>query len=253
MVERVHGAAHALDALLAFDAERDSLGVSELARRLGCSTSTAQRAVNTLCELQFLRRDDQTRRYYLGTAVLQLTKAWNRASSLKRFAEPIIIELAATTGLVATFAVPDHAHMRSLVACDGKEGALRGYPMGGELFPAHAGAISKVYYAQLPEKARARFVTGRPMAKFTATTTTDPLQLEQEFRKIARVGYCSTHGEYDEAVSALAVPVLVKDDPLGAISVATRGDLVVDSTLIAQCKQASSDLQSLLSLQRRRR
>lgn len=251
MVERVHGAAHALEALLAFDTERDSLGVSELAKRIGCSTSTAQRSINTLCEAQFLRRDDQTRRYYLGTAVLQLAKAWNRASSLKRFAEPIVTDLAKTTGLVATFAVPDHSHMRSLVACDGEEGALRGYPMGGELFPAHAGAISKVYYAQLPERARTKFVTGRPMAKFTSRTTIDPLQLEQEFRDIVKAGYCSTHGEYDESVSALAVPVLVKGDPLGAISVATKSELLVDSTLIAQCKQASGDLQSILSLQRR--
>lgn len=251
MAERVRGAVHALEALLAFDTERDSLGVSELAERIGCSTSAAQRAINTLCESQFLRRDDQTRRYYLGTAVLQLSKAWNRASSLRRFAEPVIAELATITGLVATFAVPDHSHMRSLVACDGKEGALRGYPMGGELFPAHAGAISKVYYAQLPEKERTKFVTGRPMAKFTDRTTTDPLKLEQEFRDITKAGYSSTQGEYDEAVSALAVPVLVKGDPLGAISVATKSELVVDSTLIAQCKQAAGDLQSVLSVRRR--
>lgn len=253
MAERVNGAAHALEALLTFDAKRESLGVSELARRLGCSTSTAQRAINTLCEFQFLRRDDQTRRYDLGSAVLQLQRAWNGANSLKRIAEPIIMDLAATTGLVATFAVPDHAHMRCLIACDGKEGALRGYPMGGELFPAHAGAISKVYYAQLPETVRTRFVTGRPMAKFTASTTTDPHALEREFKRIAKLGYCSTQGEYDEAVSALAVPVLVKGDPLGAIAVATKGALVVDATLIARCKESASDMQSILSLRHRRR
>ena len=187
--------------------------------------------------------------YRLGTGVLHLARAWQSTASLASITRPVVVDLAERTGLTATFAVADHAHMRAVVSIDGLEGPLRDYPVTGELFPAHVGAISKAYYAHLPWAIRRSFTSQRPMARYTSLTSMDPEALEAEFRRIREQGYCITHGEYDEQVSALAVPVQLGNDPLGSVSVSTRGSLELTGWLIGQTRGAAHSLRRLLSKQ----
>lgn len=247
MADQLSSVTRALETLRLFTGERHSMGVTELADLLGCSTSTAQRTLATLTEQHFLRRDDETRTYRLGPSVLHLSRAWRSTASLGSMATPMLESLAETTGLNATFAVPDHAHMRVVASIDGAEGPLRGYPMASELFPAHAGAISKAYYAQLPHALRARFIGDRPMARFTAETKTDPRQLEEEFLDIRARGWCYSQGEYDTNVAALAAPVWMGKEPLGAIALSSRSPFEVDDHLVEALLTATTALGRLLT------
>ncbi|NEE27272.1 IclR family transcriptional regulator, partial [Streptomyces sp. SID7982] len=79
-----------------------------------------------------------------------------------------------TTGDTVLFCLPDSFHMRCVAAEEGETGPLRYYPLVGELYPAHAGATSKSYYAYLPDEQRHRLFRGRPMARFTDRTVTEP-------------------------------------------------------------------------------
>lgn len=247
MADHLSSVSRALQTLQLFDGDRHSLSVTELADLLGCSTSTAQRTIATLTQQNFLRRDGETRTYRLGTAVLHLSRAWRSTASLAGIARPMLERLAERTGLNATFAVPDHAHMRVVLSIDGSEGPLRGYPMASELYPAHAGAISKAYYAQLPHALRARFIGDRPMARFTAETKTDPQQLEEEFLAIRARGYCHSQGEYDTNVSALAAPVWMGKEPLGAIALSSLSTLSVEQSLVDALLAATGELGRMLT------
>lgn len=250
MTEQLDSVSRALRTLLLFTGERPSIGVSELADLLGCSTSTAQRTIATLADQGFLRRDEESRTYRLGASVLHLSRAWRNTASLASITRPVLEGLAHRTGLNATFAVPDHAHMRVVLSIDGPDGPLRDYPMAGELFPAHAGAISKAYYAQLPRAMRAHFVGDRPMARYTSETKTDPRQLEAEFVAIRAQGYCRTHGEYDTNVSALAAPVWIGKEPLGALALSSRTELPADDALINALLAATAEVGRLMSRER---
>lgn len=247
MAETLDSVERALEAMLLFDADRREVGVTELAGLLDCSTSSAQRTIHTLTKMQFLRRDDQRRVYRLGPGVLHLSRAWQSTASLASITRPVVTELAEHTGLTATFAIADHAHMRAVISIDGPDGPLRDYPVAGELFPAHVGAISKAYFAHLPRNAREHFTSRRPLARYTAETRMNPQELEGEFARIRELGYCVTRGEYDEQVSALAVPVRLSNDPLGSLSVSTRHTLRVTDALIQRAHEAARKIGQLLS------
>lgn len=247
MADHLSSVTRALETLQLFDSDRYALSVTELADLLGCSTSTAQRTIATLTEQHFLRRDADTRTYRLGPSVLDLARAWRSTASLASIARPVLESLAERTDLNTTFAVPDHAHMRVVLSVDGTEGPLRGYPMASELFPAHAGAISKAYYAQLPHALRTRFIGDRPMARFTAKTKTDPQQLEEEFLTIRARGYCHSQGEYDTNVSALAAPVWMGKEPLGAIALSWRSTPLVDPSLVDSLLAATGQVGRLFT------
>ncbi|QIM18895.1 IclR family transcriptional regulator [Leucobacter coleopterorum] len=246
MTETLDSVERALEALRIFGADRREIGVTELAQLLGCSTSSAQRTIHTLAKLQFLRRDEHRPVYRLGIGVLHLARAWQSTASLASITRPAIERLAEETGLTASFAVADHAHMRAVVAVDGSEGPHRDYPIAGELFPAHVGAISKAYYAYLPRAMREHFTSQRPLARYTSLTSMNPEALEVEFAAIREHGYCVTQGEYDEQVSALAVPVQLSNDPLGSVTVSRRGALDVTDQLIAQTRATAQAIGRLL-------
>ncbi|MGC5284605.1 IclR family transcriptional regulator domain-containing protein, partial [Actinomadura citrea] len=77
---------------------------------------------------------------------------------------------------------------------------------------------SKSYYACLPDEQRHRLFRGRPMARFTERTVTDPDLLEQELLKVRAQGYAWTVGEYDTGIATVAVPVFLGREPYGSLS-----------------------------------
>lgn len=138
------------------------------------------------------------------------------------------------TGHSSIFAVPDVFHMRAIAAHVGDEGPLRHYPLEGELYPAHAGATSKAYFAHLPDQERFRMFQGRPMARFTPHTTVDPSVLEEEFARVRRQGYAVTVGEYDPGVSAIAVLVSLRGEPFASLSLGGHDSMREDIPRLVQ-------------------
>ncbi|MFB6988404.1 IclR family transcriptional regulator [Streptomyces sp. NPDC056304] len=215
----------ALLVLLAFERTRPDWGVTEVAEEFGWDTSVAQRLLATLAGRGFLVSDPATRRYRIGPAVLRLGRLWERSGSLELLAGPVLEELRRVTGDTVLFCLPDSFHMRCVAAEEGEAGPLRYYPLVGELYPAHAGATSKSYYAYLPDDQRHRLFRGRPMARFTDRTVTDPDRLEEEFLKVRAQGYAWTVGEYDTGVATVAVPVFLGREPYGSLSLGGAEEL----------------------------
>ena len=215
----------ALLVLLSFERTRPDWGVTEVAAEFGWDTSVAQRLLATLAGRGFLVSDPVTRRYRIGPAVLRLGRLWERSGSLELLAGPILEELCRVTGDTVLFCLPDSFHMRCVAAEEGVAGPLRYYPLVGELYPAHAGATSKSYYAFLPDEQRHRLFRGRPMARFTDRTVTDPDRLEEEFIKIRSQGYAWTVGEYDTGIATVAVPVFLGREPYGSLSLGGAEEL----------------------------
>ncbi|WP_336852300.1 IclR family transcriptional regulator [Sinomonas albida] len=210
----------ALQVLLCFDQQRTEWGVTEVAEEFGFNKSIAQRLLATLAHRGFLIADADTRRYRIGPSALALGRAWERSGSLRSLVDPILRELSARTGATAILSLPDNLHMRAVAAVDGSNGPLRMYPLVGELYPAHAGATSKAFYAYLPAPQRQLLFAGRPVARFTERTVTEASALEAEFLRIRQQGYASTVGEYDSHVAAVAVLVSVRGEPYGSLSLA---------------------------------
>ncbi|MGX1673045.1 IclR family transcriptional regulator [Streptomyces sp. NPDC055400] len=208
----------ALLVLLAFERSRPDWGVTEIAAEFGWDTSVAQRLLSTLAGRGFLVSDPATRRYRMGPAVLRLGRMWERSGSLELLAAPVLEELGRATGDTVLFCLPDSFHMRCVAAVEGESGPLRYYPLVGELYPAHAGATSKSFYAFLPDEQRHRLFRGRPMARFTDRTVTDPDELERELVQVRAQGHAWTVGEYDAGIATVAVPVFLGREPYGSLS-----------------------------------
>ncbi|WGW12072.1 IclR family transcriptional regulator [Saxibacter everestensis] len=220
----------ALLVLLGFDRNRHEWGVTEVAAEFGWDKSIAQRVLATLAHRGFLVGDSSTRRYRIGPAAMQLGRIWDRSGSLRVMVEPLLAELSALSRASALLAVPDNFHMRCVAAVDGPTGPLRYYPLVGELYPAHAGATSKAYFAFISDEERVRLFRGRPMARFTDRTVVEADELEEQFQQTRQQDYCFTVGEYDAGVATLAVPLRLHGEIFGSVSLGGAEEVLGEPT-----------------------
>lgn len=241
-----------LHVLLAFSHDREEWGVTDLAAELGWDKSVTQRLLATLAHRAFLVSDPATRRYRLGPAVWHMVTAWERHSGMAGLVRPTLRELATAGGMTALFAVPDGAHVRCVESADGAAGPLRTYRLTDELYPAHAGATSRAYFGMLSPGARATVVYGRPMARFSALTITDEAELERLMCRVPEQGYAYSQGEYDPATAGLAVPVVVRSQPIGSLSLVGPHDLLDGprEDLLASLREAAAQLAEILTPRR---
>ncbi|MFD6835559.1 IclR family transcriptional regulator [Streptomyces diastaticus] len=239
----------ALLALLAFSHDREEWGVTDLAAEFGWDKSVAQRLLASLAHRGFLVSDPVTRRYRLGPAVWHMATAWERHSGMAGLVRPTLRQLAAASGVTALFAVPDGTHLRCVDSADGTSGPLRAYRLAGELYPGHAGATSRAYFGMLAPGTRAGFLYGRPMASFSELTVTDPAEVEALMSRVPSEGFAYSQGEYDPATAGLAVPVLVRSQPIGSLTLVGPHDQLDDrkNELLVPLRSAGESLGELLT------
>jgi IclR family acetate operon transcriptional repressor len=238
----------ALQVLFMFDDRHTELGVTDVAEIMGINKSMSQRLLATLAYRGFLLVDANSRKYRIGPAALTLGNTWKNSGSIQLIALPVMRQLSHRTGATVILAVPDHGHMRVVSAVDGDTGPLRIQPLIGEMYPAHAGATPKAYYAYLPPSQRQQLFVGRPVARFTPNTVTDIDSLEDEFHRIRSAGYASTVGEYDPHVACVAVPVFLHGAPYASLSIAGPVESFTDPEHhLPALRTASSQLERSLT------
>lgn len=212
----------ALMVLASFGPNQRDWGVSELADRFGWDKSTAQRLLAGLAARGFLVSDPVSRRYSLGPQVWRLAQDWERSGGLAEFVAPSMRQLAETTGRDVILAVPDGSYLRCVAEVSGRLGSIRITPLVGELYPAHAGALSRAYFAFVDQTLRRQILAGWPRTRFSELTITDDNELEQSFEAVVRDGYASSEGEYDPATRALAAPVQVGATIIASLAISER-------------------------------
>lgn len=208
----------ALQVLLSFSESRTDWGVTELAETMDLNVSTAQRLLAALAARGFLMADPYTRRYSLGPAMWHMASLWERGGGLAGLAEGVLTDLAIATNRTATFTVPDGFYVRCIAAVDGSQGPIRSHPLVGDLYPAHAGATSRAYFAFIDPLTRRKMFSGRPFARYTELTEVDETALERLLDETYRRGWAYSEGEYDATTRAVAVPVRIGRRPVGSLT-----------------------------------
>lgn len=209
----------ALQVLLSYNESRTEWGVFELADAFGLDRSTSQRLLAALAVRGFLQADPTTRRYRLGPSMWRMAGLWERTGGLASLADWVLARLAADTGRTALFTVPDGVYVRCLAAVDGVGGPIRDHRLVGELFPAHAGATSRAYFAFIDPHERRALLAGHPIARYSELTQIEMEELEPLFEQTVQDGFAYSEGEYDMATRAVAVPVILGRRPIGSLSI----------------------------------
>lgn len=206
--------------LLADGVERS---LTEISDAIDLNTSTTFRLVASLEYHRYLSRNEESGKYMLGLACLELAKAFQVGHALSRLAAPELETLRDDVRETVHLAVldgPDVVYLQKLPGLHAI-GFLESR-VGGRL-PAYCTGLGKVLLAYAdPEHVR-ELVGGShgALERFTPTTITDVEELMDHLAAIRERGYALDWGEHEPDVRCVAVPVFGKNGVIpAAISVA---------------------------------
>ncbi|MEU8036657.1 IclR family transcriptional regulator [Streptosporangium sp. NPDC049078] len=220
----------AFDILRAFSADDRVMTLSELARAAGLPKSTVHRIIARLIDLGAI--EQHRRGYKIGLGLFEMGVI-TPAGSMRDKAMPFLAALHRWTGLTVHLAVLrqfDVVYLEKFASANSPVTVSR---VGARL-PANCTAIGKAMLAwENFEDLEAFLPTPLPRLTPASVATIDELLVE--LRKIRAEKSAHESNESQAGVACMAVPVIVQDAAVAAVSVAydsaTRLDFKVEGAL----------------------
>ncbi|HNS39364.1 MAG TPA: IclR family transcriptional regulator [Promineifilum sp.] len=209
----------AITLLKAFDDERPTWGLSELARWAGLNKTTAYRLLTALEREGMIDRAPDGERYVLGPEIVALGGRALRANNLRAVARPELERLAMETRETASLEILSSGEM--LVIDEIAGGYLMGgVPNLGGRWPLHASSTGMLTLAYLPEETVAALLP-QTLPSVTPATITSRAELRAELDRIRARGYSIGDETLEVGLVAIAAPIRDHDGHvLAALSIA---------------------------------
>jgi len=192
--------------LRCFDGRKPELGISQLARSTGLSTSTVHRLLGAM-QANHLVRQTGNKRYGLGPFLLQLANSGAMPRTFREAALPFMTDLRdefdETIGL-HEFLRTGHRIVAAQV--ESHQELRRTYTdIGVPIKLAHGGP-GKAIMSAMPADECARYLS-EPVEPITVNTPVDPATIERELKRARTRGYSESKGQRTVGIYAIASPV----------------------------------------------
>jgi len=224
--------------LSAFTPDRPALGISELARRLSLTRSTTHRYVATLATLGYLQQDEPTRKYRLGSRVLDLGFSMLGSLDIREIAAPYLRRLTDATGHTSNLAIRDGTDVILIDRVRGRPGRYHHLEFTlhvGSRLPSYCSATGKALLAFLPRPDLDRLLDRIDLVQRGPRTLTDKAALVAELDQVRRTGVAVNDEELENALRSIAAPVRSRSgEVVAAVNIAIPWSLVAMSELVAQ-------------------
>jgi DNA-binding IclR family transcriptional regulator len=183
----------------------ESVGVTELSRRVHLHKSTVHRLLMVLEELRWVAGDGMGR-YHLGPELWRIGRRAMGAADPRQLAKPVLEDLVCATGETAHFVVLDGKQALYLekVECDR---SVRMPSFVGRRNPLHCTAVGKVLLANLPPPNRDRLLAEMDLRRFTPRTITAKRNLLRALDAVRKKGYALDDQELEMGLRCIAAPV----------------------------------------------
>jgi IclR family pca regulon transcriptional regulator len=222
--------------LSAFKTGRPLLGISELAREVELTRSTAHRYVATLAMLGYLDQDPASRKYRLGPRVLDLGFSAINSMELREIAAPHLQRLSDETGHTVNMAILDGTDVVYVERCRSAQQGQREIDLNlhvGSRLPAYCTSMGKVLLAHLAESDCAELLGRIDLARRGPNTLTKRAALVAELARVREHGLAVNNEELAFGLRSIAVPVRGQaGDVVAAINLAVHRSWVSMEDLV---------------------
>lgn len=209
----------AIQILDCYTLDRYELGVREIARLTGLSTSVCGRLMAALKDEGILNQNEVSKTYSIGPKPLRWAEIYSTNLDIRNVALPIINELLVKTQETVSLYILDGSERLCIERMESAQN-VRIVARIGRRLPLYAGSAGKVLLAFLPFHRQEEIIKATNFTPFTDSTITNPDQLRQELRKIRQQGFAFSDGEWVADAAGIAAPIFDhKNDVIAALTV----------------------------------
>jgi DNA-binding IclR family transcriptional regulator len=193
--------------LNAISASREGLGVSELAKKLKLAKSTVHGMTSALEELGAVMRDPLTKKYKLGFTLLEIGRSAYSRIDLKTAARPVTEDLMEKTRTSVFLGILNWDHVTILDIVEARQDLNITAPIGSNI-PLFAGAVGKVFLANMEMEQASKIIHNSGLPRFTENSIVDSELYCKELKQVRKIGYAVDDEEYIMGVRAVASPLM---------------------------------------------
>ncbi len=218
-VDQDTGVLHRMCVILdCFSQETPQLGVREIARITGFSSSTAGRLLQKMKDQHILRQNPGTKEYALGIRLLNWAGVFLSSLDVRSVALPVMVDLLSDTRETISLYMRDGLERVCVERLESPQNVRIVARLGLRL-PLHAGSAGKVMLAYLPLAEQDKVFMDRDLQVFTDQTITNKADLKKELELIRNRGFAFSHGEWIADASGVAAPIFNGRELIGAITI----------------------------------
>lgn len=198
--------------------ELEQAGVTELANHLDIPTSTIHQYLASLETNEYVVKQDGE--YRLGLRFLEHGMKLRENSQLYTNSQPILENLADTTGEIAWLVVEEHGLAINFERVVGEHGLDKFRGRVGGRSKLHTHAAGKALLAEMPMDQVERIIEKHGLSPQTEETIQETEELRQELKEIQEQGYSFNDNETIPGIRSVGAAITDStNDPLGAIAV----------------------------------
>lgn len=240
---------NALRVLLEFTKGTESLGVSELAKKLEMTKNMVHRALENLVAERLVIRREDTRRYELGYGVIRLRAHALDEPDIASICAPYMDRMEAISGLSISLQVPVGSHQLRVHGVDGRRSGLTRVVKGLPI-PLHVGSGSRAILAFMSDQEISNYIaTNSPLSAATEYTITDPEELWKDTKKIRKEGFARSLKDQYLGVRGVAFPVFsASKKPVASVAIVGLESMVSQNELERLLPELNAIVQELNSL-----
>jgi len=193
--------------LLSVMSDGKSRTLTELSEEIGINSSTTFRLLTTLACNNYVERDCQTIAYRVGIACLELARAYQESSDIRRVALPELESLRNETKETVHLAVLDKMEVVYVEKLRGLHAIGIMHSQVGGRAPAYCTGLGKVLLAYTDPGLVRTYYTKTGLHRYSKATIHSVDALLAHLEKVRSQGYALDMGEHEAEVRCVAVPI----------------------------------------------
>lgn len=208
------------------------IGVSELNRILKIPKAPISKILKTLEERDFVRQDEDTELFALGTAIWQLSEKMNWNDSLIKVVEPFARELAYQSKELACLGVIQRDKVLILLSIQGRTASRFNIQLG-PISDFHCSSLGKALLIDKSAEEVTLIVGEGPYQQYTANTITTLQGLVKEVEEVRKTGISFDKEETEEGLFSIGAPIRDwNDNVFAAISISALKARITDEKFL---------------------
>jgi DNA-binding IclR family transcriptional regulator len=205
-----------------FDLAHPQMSLSLLTRRSGLPKTTVHRMARQLVELGWLTRQGDA--YFVGNGLFEVASLAPLRSMLREVALPYLQDLYEQSHGSVHLAVREGGHVLYVEKLRGHDDSVLSSRVGGRM-PLHCTGLGKVLLAAASRDVQEQVLSGRLVAR-TSATITSPDRLREELSRVTALGLGYDRQESAVGTRCVAAPIMLHDHRVvAAVSVSTGSSI----------------------------
>ncbi len=208
------------------------MGISEISRVLEIPKSSTHNLLQTLENEGFVEKNTDTKKYKLGTSLIELGYRAQNDLTICQIAKPFLNGINQETDETVHLTLLDNDEVLYVDCVESKK-RLRTYSVIGIKAPLYCTAVGKAIMAGLSESHIQQIISNKGLKRLTDLTITDEKTLLKDLAEIRKRGFSIDNKEHEDHL--ICVGAAIRDangETFASLSVSGPSDRMTEERIL---------------------